>query len=52
MFERIKRKENKEWKENYSENKEVGNIEKNVFVVFDIFLKQSEKERKPLATNY
>ena len=34
------------------ENKEVGNIKKNVFVIFDIFLKQSEKERKPMATNY
>ena len=43
----MKRKENKEWKEKYGENKEVGNIEKNIFVVFDIFLKQSEKERKP-----
>ena len=28
----------------------MGNIEKNVFVIFDIFLKQSEKERKPMAT--
>ena len=52
MFERMKRKENKEWKEKYGENKDVGNIEKNVFVIFDIFLKQSEKERKPMATNY
>ena len=31
---------------------EVGNIEKKVFVIFDIFLKQSKKERKPMATNY
>jgi len=33
-------------------HEEVGNIEKNIFIVFDIFLKQSEKERKPMATNY
>ena len=32
-------------------HEEVGNIEKNIFIVFDIFLKQSEKERKPMATN-
>ena len=52
MFERMKRKENKELKEKYGENKEVGRIEKNVFVVFDIFLKQSKKERNLMATNY
>jgi len=39
MFERMKRKVNKEWKREYGENKEVGNIEKNVFVIFGIFLK-------------
>ena len=39
-------------REEYGENKEVGNIEKNVFVIFDILIKQSKKERKPLATNY
>ena len=39
-------------KEKYGENKEVGNIENNVFVIFVLFLKQSEKERKPIATNY
>jgi len=33
-------------------HKEVGNIEKMVFVIFDIFLKQNKKERKPMATNY
>jgi len=33
-------------------HEEMGNIEKNIFIVFDIFLKQSEKERKPMATNY
>jgi len=37
MFQRIKRKENK--REGYGENKEVGNIEKNVFVVFEIISK-------------
>ena len=50
----------KEWKEKKIKNekrstvkhKEVENIEKNVFVVFVVFLKQSEKERKPMATNY
>ena len=48
----MKRKQNKEWKEKYGENKEVKNIEEMVFVVFDIFLKQSEKERKLMITNY
>ena len=47
----MKRNEKKEWKEKYGENKEVGNIEKNMFVIF-VYLKQSEKERKPMATNY
>ena len=53
----------KEWKENKIKNekrstvkhKEVRNIEEIVFVVFVvfvIFLKQSEKERKLMATNY
>jgi len=31
---------------------EVGNIEEMVFVIFEIFLKQSEKEKKLMATNY
>ena len=31
---------------------EVENIEKNMFVVYGIFLKQSEKERNLTATNY
>jgi len=37
----------------YGENKEVGNIEKNVFVVFGIFLKQVKKKENPwlLTTN-
>ena len=32
-------------------HEEVGNIEKNMFVIF-VCLKQNEKERKPMATNY
>jgi len=39
-------------REEYGENKEVGNIEKIFFVIFDILLKQGKKERKPMATNY
>ena len=50
----------KEWKENKIKNekrsavkhKEVGNIEYMIFVTFEIFLKQSKKERKLMATNY
>ena len=30
-------------------NKEVRNIEKNIFVIFVVILKQSEKERKLMA---
>ena len=47
-------KENKIKNEKRStiKHKEVGNIEKNVFMVFDIFLNHSEKERKSMATNY
>ena len=41
----MKRKESKNGKEKYGENKEVGNIEKNVFVVFGIFLKQVKKKK-------
>ena len=48
----MKTKQNKEWKEKDGENKEVRNIEKNVFVIFGIFLKQSKKETKLVATNY
>ena len=33
-------------------HEEVGNIEKIVFMIFVISLKQSEKERKLMATNY
>jgi len=32
----MKKKENKEWKERYGENEEVGNIEKNMFAIFGI----------------
>ena len=39
-------------REGYGENKEVGNIEKNVFVIFGIFLKQNKKERKLMVVNY
>ena len=39
-------------REEYGENKEVGNIEKIVFVIFDILLKQSKKKRKLIANNY
>ena len=46
MFERMKSKKIKERKEKYGENKEGRNIEKNVFVVFEIFLKQSKKIKK------
>ena len=45
MFERMKRKKNKEWKKKSTvKHEEVGSLEKIVFVIFDIFLKQSEKE--------
>ena len=39
-------------REEYGENKEVENIKKNVFMIFDILIKQSKKERKSMATNY
>jgi len=35
----------------YGENKEVGNIEEKVFVIFVLFLKQSKNVRKLIATN-
>ena len=52
MFERMKEKKIKNEKRSTMKHEEVGNIEKNIFVVFDVFLKQSEKEREPIATNY
>ena len=42
----MKRKENKEEKRSTVKHKEVGNIKKNIFVVFDIVAKQSEKKKK------
>ena len=48
----MKRKEKKNEKRSTMKHKELGNIEKNIFVVFGIFLKQSVKERKPMATNF
>ena len=51
-FKESTEKKKKNEKRSTVKHKEVGNIEKNVFVVFDIFLKQSEKERKLMATNY
>ena len=38
-------------REVYDGNKD-RNIEEKVFVIFEIFLKQSKKERKLMATNY
>ena len=52
MFDKMKRKENKEWKEKYSENKEVKNIEDKILWFLFVYLKQSEKERKLTASNY
>ena len=37
--------------EGYSENKD-RNIEEMVFMIFVLFLKQSKKKRKFMATNY
>ena len=50
----------KEWKKKKIKNekrgmlkhKEVGNIEKNIFIVFDSISKTKWKERKPMTTNY
>ena len=38
-------------REEYGDNKEVKIIEKMVFMIFDIFLKQSKKKRKLMASN-
>jgi len=49
----MKRKENNEWKEKSTvKHEEVGNIEKNIFLILFVYLKQSEKERKLTVTNY
>ena len=43
----MKRKENKEWKEKSTvKYEEVGNIEDKIFVIFEIYLKQSKKRKK------
>jgi len=39
-------------REEYGENKEVENIEKMIFLIFEIYLKQSKTERKLITTNY
>ena len=46
----MERKEIKEWKEKYGENKEVRNTEE--CIVLFVNLKQSKKERKLMATSY
>ena len=52
-FKESKEKKTKNEKKSTVKHKEVGNIEKNIFVIFLlVFLKQSEKERKPICTNY
>jgi len=33
-------------REEYGKNKEMGNIEEKVFVIFEIYIKQSKKEKK------
>ena len=48
-FKESKEKKIKNKKRGTVKYEEVGNIEKNVFVVFVVFLKQSEKERKLMA---
>ena len=50
MFWIIKRKENKEWEE-FRENKEEEH-RRMMFVIFVLFLKQSEKERRLMASKY
>ena len=46
MSERMKRKEDKEWKEKYGETRRSGNIKDKIFVIFDIYLEQSKKGKK------
>ena len=48
----MKRKQQKMKREEYGETRRSGNIEDKMFVVFGIFLKKSENERKLMATNY
>ena len=39
-------------REDYGENKEVGNVDEKVFVIFVLFLKQSKNVSKLMVTNY
>ena len=39
-------------REEYGEKQRSGKHKKEVFVVFDILIKQSKKVRKPVVTNY
>ena len=48
-FKESKEKKAKNEKRGTVKYEEVGNIENNVFVIFVVFLKQSEKERKLMA---
>ena len=48
----MKGKENKEWKEKYGENKEVGNIEEMIFEIFGYISKIKWKRKKTHGTNY
>ena len=51
MFERMKRKETKNEKRSTVKHKEVGNVEKNLFMIFGIFLnKVKKKENSRLLT--
>ena len=46
-FERMKRKQNKEWKEKSTvKHEEMGNIKEKIFVILEIYLKQSKKRKK------
>ena len=47
-----KEKKRKNEKRSTVKHEGVGNIEDKIFVIFGMFLKQSEKERKLTATNY
>ena len=50
-FKELKEKITRIRREVYGENKD-RNIKKNIFVFFEIYLKQSEKERKLMAADY
>ena len=50
-FKESKKRKQRMKREEYGGNKDE-NIEEKVFLVFDIFLKQSKTERKLIATNY